>query len=279
MLDIGANLGLWTLVSVAHGCRAVSFEPLSQNILRLKQSLAAMGKADNAILYKHAAGKRYGEVSISFFAGNPGASAIGGAGANKETVGILAVDGVLLGDPEQAPKFKTPPGTPPLPPVIGRHIAWAKIDTEGWDVAVLDGAMRTLIGGRVPILMIEFTPQDAVGVAGCDPVKAIQVLYANGYRMYKEGGDAARLHSLTKREVPRAAAAVGARVFEVLFIHDEAAVGLIQKGILKPFMPQTEAEAQDAVVVPWSKEEEALEKAKTAERTKEQEAAKAKGGA
>jgi hypothetical protein len=193
MLDIGANLGLWTLVSVSQGCKAVAFEPLSANILRLRESLRRMGKEDDAILYKHAAGKAYGEVSINFFASNPGASSLGGSkGATTESMGALAVDGLLLGDPALRPIF------PGGPPIIGKYIAWAKIDTEGWDTAVLDGAMRTLLGGQVPIIMIEFSPGDSRGTAGCDPIKFVQLMYANGYRMYQEGGAIYRLKQVRR---------------------------------------------------------------------------------
>lgn len=46
MLDIGANLGVYTILGASRGCRSVSFEPLSQNILRLSASLQASGWAE-----------------------------------------------------------------------------------------------------------------------------------------------------------------------------------------------------------------------------------------
>ena len=54
MLDIGANLGVYTILGTSRGCKALSFEPLSQNILRLSKSLASMGLDGNALLFKHA---------------------------------------------------------------------------------------------------------------------------------------------------------------------------------------------------------------------------------
>lgn len=230
MLDIGANLGVFTIFGASRGCYALSFEPLSQNIQRLAQSLQAGGTFDRVKLFKHAVGKKFFDVSIGFRPSNPGASAIGAGGEVVEHMRAITIDGLLLG--EHRVSFPTPPGGEPLPPIIGQNIGFAKIDTEGYDVAVVQGAVQTLLVGKVPLILIEFSPNDARGTAGCDPRHFVQLMYANGYRMY-ENGIAAKLKPLVDEEIPASLGGTGKRVFEAWFIHDDLAFKLMHSGVLQ----------------------------------------------
>jgi FkbM family methyltransferase len=164
MMDIGANLGVFSILGASRGCHVVAFEPLSQNILRLKASLDENGWGDRALLYKHAVGKTHATVRIGFRPSNPGASALGHGGDEEEVIDQITIDNLLLG--KNPPVFKAPKGARELPPFLGRYINFVKIDTEGYDTAVFDGALSTLMEGRVPHILIEFTPGDAQGTAG-----------------------------------------------------------------------------------------------------------------
>lgn len=42
----------------------------------------------------------------------------------------------------------------------------SQIDTEGYDVAVIAGMLQTFTDGKVPHMLIEFSPGDAAGTAG-----------------------------------------------------------------------------------------------------------------
>jgi hypothetical protein len=242
MLDIGANLGVYTILGTSRGCKSLSFEPLSQNILRLSKSLASMGLERRALLFKHAVGKAFGPVKIGFRPFNPGASALNVDGEVTEHILQITIDGLLLGG--RPPVFEADEGEeegaagdaePPLP-VVGRHINFIKIDTEGYDVAVVSGMLKTLIDGRPPHILIEFGPNDAAGTAGCNPFHFVEFMYAAGYRMY-EGAKAAGLRSLLEVELPYALSGKGRRVFEAWFLHDDAAAVLMANGLLQRAAP------------------------------------------
>ena len=183
MMDIGANLGVYSILGASRGCHLVAFEPLSQNILRLKASLDENGWGERSLLYKHAVGKSHATVRIGFRPSNPGASALGHGGDEEEVIDQITIDNLLLG--KNPPVFKAPKGARELPPFLGRYINFVKIDTEGYDTAVFDGALSTLMEGRVPHILIEFTPGDAQGTAGCDSWNFMRLIYANKYRMYE----------------------------------------------------------------------------------------------
>ena len=138
-LDIGANLGVYTILGTSRGCKALSFEPLSQNILRLSHSLRSMGLEGRALLFKHAVGKAFGPVKIGFRPFNPGASALNVDGEITEHILQITIDGLLHGGrppvfPADAEEAEGAGGAgaaaaeAPLP-IIGRHINFIKIDT------------------------------------------------------------------------------------------------------------------------------------------------------
>jgi FkbM family methyltransferase len=228
MLDIGANLGVYTILGASRGCRSVSFEPLSGNILRLRQSLEGLGVAHNALLFKHAVGKAFAPVKIGFRPSNPGASALGVDGDVTERMEQITIDGLLLG------------GSPPVfanftgPPISGATINFVKIDTEGYDVAVVSGMLKTIVEGRPPHILIEFGPNDAAGTAGCNPYRFVQFMYGAGYRMY-EGAKAMPMRALLDVELPAALSGKGRRVFESWFIHDDAARHWVDLGLLQRY--------------------------------------------
>jgi FkbM family methyltransferase len=222
MLDIGANIGLFTLIGAEKGCHVLAFEPLSDNIQRTAQSLIANGYWDRVQLFKHAVGKFFTTVRIGFRPGNPGSSGINLGGSKTERMEQITIDGLLLGH--------SPPSFPDksLPKIEGKYINFIKVDTEGYDVAVIAGMMKTLIEGKVPHMLVEFGPSDAAGTAGCDPIAFVEMMYANGYSMY-DFARKAELPDLVGKLLPDALAGNGRRVFEAWFILDSHAGRLMGK--------------------------------------------------
>jgi FkbM family methyltransferase len=243
MLDIGSNLGVFTLIGAERGCHAVAFEPLSENIHRLSHSVKTNGYESQVMLLQHAVGKYFTDVTIGFRPSNPGASGINLGGSKEEVVQQITIDGLLLG--KNPPAFKDAKAKG-LPPLTGQYINFVKVDTEGYDVAVVQGMMRTFVEGRVPLvrclraglparshatprptppppraqMLIEFGPGDAAGTAGCDPAAFAEVMYGNGYSLW-EWGYRVPLEVLTKVNIPIAINGTGRRVFEAWFIRDD----------------------------------------------------------
>jgi hypothetical protein len=199
---------------------------------RMGQSLLANpGFYERTKLFKHAVGKLYTTVKIGFRPWNPGSSAINMEGSKVETMDQITIDGMLLG-PSHPGRF-TAPGDENLPLIAPNRINFIKIDTEGYDVAVVGGMMRTILEGKVPHILIEFSPMDAQGTAGCDPVAFVKMMYNAGYKMY-EFSYAVPLEDLVDRLLPMALSGKGQRVFEVWFVLDDAIAPLIKAGHIKP---------------------------------------------
>lgn len=144
ILDIGANIGLFSVIAAFHGCHAFAFEPLAENNHRLVQSLLLNGVEDRVRVFKHAVGRKYLPVTLGFRAGNPGSSGINLGGDSSETVEQITIDGLLAG-PEAAHwegqtvtlgmkadvKDNKPRPQVTLPRLTGDKLNFVKIDTEG----------------------------------------------------------------------------------------------------------------------------------------------------
>lgn len=200
MLDIGSNLGVFSLIGAERGCHALAFEPLSENIHRLHQSMKVNGYEGRIMMAQHAVGKYFNEVSVGFRPSNPGASGINLGGSKSESVLQVTVDGMLLGkNPPQFPNAKEKG----LPPLTGQYINFVKVDTEGYDVAVVHGIVRTFVEGKVPLMLIEFGPGDAEGTAGCSSVEFVEFMYSSGYSLW-EWGYRVPLEVLVNTNIPEA---------------------------------------------------------------------------
>lgn len=226
MLDIGANIGLFTLVGAYHGCAVLAFEPLAENNHRLLQTLVLNGLQSKARVYKHAVGRKYERVTLGFRATNPGSSGINLGGTSTETVEQITIDALLAGPERHAFAAQG------LPSLNGSTINMVKIDTEGWDVAVFAGAVDTILRGRVPHVLVEFSPGDAHGTAMCDPTAFLRVLYDAGYTMYEHGRAYSRDAALTW-VVPHGLSGKGKRVWEVWFLLEAPAEALVASDLLK----------------------------------------------
>ncbi len=198
----------------------------SDNIQRFANSIIANGWWDRVKLFKHAVGKFFTTVTIGFRPSNPGSSGINLGGAKSEKMEQITIDGLLLG--HSPPSF----ANKDLPKIEGSRIGFVKVDTEGYDVAVIAGMLRTLLDGRVPHMLIEFSPSDATGTAGCNPFTFVQLMYDEGYTMYEYGRPVELQRALTEL-LPMAIAGKGKRVFEAWFVRNEVVEPLLKNGKLR----------------------------------------------
>lgn len=226
MLDIGGNIGLFTLMGAEKGCHVLTFEPLAENNHRMASSLIANGYWDRVILFKHAVGKFFTSVNIGFRPSNPGSSGINLGGSKSEKVRQITIDGLLMGD--KRPSFPGWSG-PPLQP---SRINFIKVDTEGYDIAVIAGMLRVFLEGRVPFMLIEFGPMDAAGTAGCDPFAFVDMMYGAGYTLY-EFGKPVTLKVVKEDMIPGALGGHKRRVFESWFVHNDVAHTVLKNGKLR----------------------------------------------
>jgi FkbM family methyltransferase len=136
-VDVGANVGLWTLVAasaVGPGGRVFSFEPNPATFQKLSANLARNGKGDVVTAFQQAVSRAHGSVLFSCPADH-NLSAISGdpEGDDMISVQTVSLDSVLQ----------------------GAKVSGMKLDTEGHELSALEGALRT-IGESSPWLVIEF---------------------------------------------------------------------------------------------------------------------------
>jgi FkbM family methyltransferase len=144
MLDIGANVGFHALTAGLFFRRVVAFEPTPATAARLERNVmrSALRHID---IQRCALSNRSGETAFTIDRGHCGANRIhGGEAAGKETIRVplRTLDELALAAPGGA-------GTG-----LGR-IDFMKIDVEGHECEVLEGARQTVAHDR-PHIFVEF---------------------------------------------------------------------------------------------------------------------------
>lgn len=135
-VDVGANIGIWTLMAasaVEDGGKVFSFEPNPATFQKLNANIARNGKTKVVTPHQRAVSSANGTVSFSC-ANEHNKSAIADPGdGNVITVPAVSLDSTLLGVP----------------------INGMKLDTEGHELASLEGA-KQILQNSSPWLIIEF---------------------------------------------------------------------------------------------------------------------------
>lgn len=136
-VDVGANVGYYTCLARSLGRQVIAVEPLPANLRYLRRNLEANGWSD-VLVVPSALAARDGEAVLHGAA--TGASLIEGWGGASQlmraNVRLATLDG-LLG------------------PRLGRDNLLIKIDVEGAEVEVLDGAMKTMLATPAPVWVVE----------------------------------------------------------------------------------------------------------------------------
>jgi FkbM family methyltransferase len=138
-LDVGANYGLYSLAlahAVGPGGRVVAFEPApdTARMLRASARLSGLGHLE---VVEAAVSRREGEAPFY-------------ASRNAELSSLRAVEGVW--DTASQVRVVTLDGMRDA--WAGRRLAFVKLDAEGEEEAILEGA-RAVLGEDGPLLMVE----------------------------------------------------------------------------------------------------------------------------
>jgi FkbM family methyltransferase len=168
VLDIGANMGLFSLLSASRGARVVAFEPSRLLAARLSENLA-LNRLPNVHLVTEAVSNSQG--TISFYetrAGNCGVGRVFAFGHNLNggpsySVNTNTVDFYVA-------RFGMP--------------ALIKMDIEGAEWLALQGASETFKRPDAPDLLIEFHPQE-IQFLGGSLDSCLALLDSYGLRRYR----------------------------------------------------------------------------------------------
>ncbi len=174
-LDIGANVGLYTIAAariVGESGHVHAFEPCSQTFSRLEDNVKLNGLRAVSC-HRVALSHENAEAKLSIAAGGFDAwNSLGkpymGEEGGQETVRTVTLD-----------SFAKERG-------LSGKIALIKIDVEGWEQQVLNGAGDLLSTHDAPAMVVEFTEQ-AAQLADSSCAALYATLERLGYRMFTEG--------------------------------------------------------------------------------------------
>jgi len=163
-VDVGANIGFYTCLARSSGKYTVAVEPLAQNLNYLYANLNENGWSDVEV-YPVALGSQPGIATL--YGASTGASLVcGWAGASpllRRTVPVSTLD-ILLGA-----RF------------VGKRLI-IKIDVEGAEYAVLEGAGNTLAMSPRSMWLVEICLSEH-HPAGLNPnyARTFELFWQNGY--------------------------------------------------------------------------------------------------
>ena len=157
VVDVGANVGYFTLMAAALGYDVVAIEPMGRNSAKLLASIARNPGFDRRIrVVSAAASFRAGDV-VSLGATHATNQGNGRIGAHGEDHAVT----VTLDDV-----------------VRQRNVALMKIDVEGHEPAVLHGARHLLCHHTVRYVVIELSSMEE---GTCSPRRMLEFMEAVGY--------------------------------------------------------------------------------------------------
>ena len=188
LVDVGANVGLYTCVARGRGRQAIAVEPLPANLRLLRANLAANGWSDTEIA---AVGLAAEEGTAVLFGSDTGASLIPGWATLpqrtllRHTIRLTTLD-ALLGQ-----RF------------AGERLL-IKADIEGAELGMLRGAARTLERSPAPAWLVEIClTENFPGGVNPDYAATFEQFFARGYAA-RTANAAAR--GVTREDVARWAA-------------------------------------------------------------------------
>jgi FkbM family methyltransferase len=171
-VDVGANIGLFSLIAanrVGDSGMVYAFEPSAKTFHRLREN-TKLNNFQNVQCYQLALSDEFGKSPFytsedGFDAWNSFAHPIAGEFFAKEIIQCETWD-----------RFARTHG------LLGR-VAMMKIDVEGWESKVLQGAKESLSRQDAPVLQVEFTDEAAVS-AGSSCKYLYLALENFGYRIF-----------------------------------------------------------------------------------------------
>lgn len=171
-IDIGANIGLFSVIAaraVGPAGRVLAFEPADRPFQRLKENIQLNGFR-NVECYPLAVSDSTDTSTLKVPAdGYDAWSSLASPGlrqgVSERLVSCTTIDNVV-----------SSVGTNHKPNLV-------KIDVEGWEIHVLKGGSRLLSLPNAPVLLVEFTEQNAVA-AGTTCKRLYRIIEDYGYQLY-----------------------------------------------------------------------------------------------
>jgi FkbM family methyltransferase len=161
-VDIGANVGSYSILACsAVGARGVAFEPVPSTYKRLVENIRLNHLDERVKCINKGVGAQQGTITFTSDSDTTNhVLAPGEQSSNKVTVEVTSLDTVLQGE---------------CPSLI-------KIDVEGFETPVLDGAQETLENTRLDAVIMELNGSGSR--YGFEETKILDMMINKGFRTY-----------------------------------------------------------------------------------------------
>lgn len=167
VIDIGMNIGWFTLYSRAHGHHVASFDPNPVMFLRVCESLGHNSwYGDNSVtLWNYGLGAHTGVLNLTL-GNNPGGSSFYEERLAKKFRRTLPVEVVTLDNIAKSQRW------------TDRKISLMKVDVEGYENYVFQGGQALIQNSNVGNILMENSIQNITVVSDM-----FEFLYTAGYRL------------------------------------------------------------------------------------------------
>jgi FkbM family methyltransferase len=161
-VDIGANVGSYSILACsAVGARGVAFEPVPSTYKRLVENIRLNHLDERVKCINKGVGAQQGTITFTSDSDTTNhVLAPGEQSSNKVTVDVTSLDTVLQGE---------------CPSLI-------KIDVEGFETPVLDGAQETLENTTLDAVIMELNGSGSR--YGFEETKILDMMINKGFRTY-----------------------------------------------------------------------------------------------
>jgi FkbM family methyltransferase len=164
VVDVGANIGYFTLWAAAMGHRVVSLEPIDFNLRYLLTSVNKNEFADKVTIYQNAVsnagGKLVPDVADKLNKGNIGLK----EGSARGMYGMDYVDALKLDD------------------IVDEEVLLLRIDAGGYEFKALDGARKLICNNIVRNIVFEFQ-KSRLKDSDCSGLGVACWLHSLGYKI------------------------------------------------------------------------------------------------
>eukprot|EP00808_Paulinella_micropora_P022944 g26455.t1 len=169
VIDVGANIGACTVALLLEGARVISFEPHPLNLFFLTSTIMSLPAEMRArsMLFPYGAGEHFYVDKIYYHDYNPGNSVIGKRYGDALSDGGL----VQIGTLDHLLSFTG----------LERALIM-KIDVQGFEVSVLNGASGTFRANKVHFIKTELAPV-ALKQQGQSALSLCKKLIASGFKL------------------------------------------------------------------------------------------------
>jgi FkbM family methyltransferase len=172
VVDIGASLGLFTLIAARRagpGGRVFAFEPSRREAAYLERNVRLNGLTNVSVI----------KAAVADAAGTAPLAIATDGGLNSLSANA---------HPEQHIEAWETVETITLDAFVAEHgvsrVHFVKLDVEGAEASVLDGAVQLLRGARPPVILCEFCDVTAAGRGGSGR-QLYQKFEALGFRLFE----------------------------------------------------------------------------------------------